>query len=643
MSQKLPEILSPAGDKECFFAAILAGADAVYIGLKEFSARAKATNFDIKELISLSEFANLKGVKVYVALNSIIYEDELTKIFFYLEDLAKFVKPDALIIQDPGLLNLIHKNFDFEIHISTLANVSLACSFNFLKKLGVQRVVLPRELTIDEIKYLSQNCGSVGLEVFVHGALCYGVSGRCYWSGMLGGKMGLRGECVQPCRRIYTFNDVKGKYFSCRDLSLDVLIKILMKIPQVVSFKIEGRKKSPHYVYYITKAYKILRDNINDSKAKKFAMELIEMSLGRPTTHYFFLSHRRYIPVDPYSESASGYEIGKTFVTKGKVYIRPKIDLMAGDRIRISYEDKKGHNIIKINRFIKKGKKHTLNIKTEAGQPVFLIDRKESKLVEGVNKLKGEWLKIANNKNKYKYYTEELEPRKPRINLKKSKHSIVYLTVYRDVSKVRRRKKGLTGIWVYDPDFKPGFLPRDTWIFLDPVLWPEDEDRWKRCINNLVSKGIKFFVFNSLFHASLTPLDAICAWLGPFSNITNSEGLNLAFDMGFKGAVLSPELKDINLLADIVKASPIPLGVFVKGLWPYTISRTKHEEIPLKAIIYSPRNEPMWMDRLYKNYYLFPKKEINLTSKMEQLKSAGFKLFLEFAVEASLKEKPFNF
>ena len=631
MNQKLPEILSPAGDKECFFAAISAGADAVYLGLKEFSARAKATNFDIKELISLSEFAHLKNVRVYVALNSLIYEDELTRIFYYLEELNKFVKPDALIIQDPGLLNLIHKNFDFEVHISTLANVSLASSFNFLKKFGVQRLVVPRELTIDEIKYLSQNCGDVGLEVFVHGALCYGVSGRCYWSGMLGAKTGLRGECVQPCRRSYRFNNVKGKYFSCRDLSLDVLIKILMKIPQVVSFKIEGRKKGPHYVYYITKAYKILRDNINDSKAKKFAMELIEMSLGRPTTHYFFLSHRKYTPIDPHTESASGYEIGKTFVSKGKVYIRPKIDLMAGDRIRISYEDKKGHNIIKINRFVKKGKKYSLNIKTDAGQPVFLIDRKESKLVEEINKLKREWLKIDSNKGKYKYYTQEVKPRNPRINPKKFRQPIVYLTVYRDASKVKRSKKGSKGIWVFDPDFNPGFLSKDTWIFLDPVLWPEDEDRWRRCINSLISKGIKFFIFNSLFHASLTPLDSIYAWVGPFSNITNSEGLNLAFDMGFKGAVLSPELKDINLLADIVKASPIPLGVFVKGLWPYTISRTKHEEIPLKTYIYSPKNEPMWMDRLYRNYYLFPKKEINLMSKIKSLKNAGFKLFLEFS------------
>ncbi len=243
MKSSVPEIYLQQVIKRVFFAAISAGANAVYVGLKEFSARAKATNFEIKELITLREFANSKGVKLYIALNSLIREDELSKVLGYLILLQRYVKPDALILQDPGLLNIINKDFDFEIHISTLANVSLGSSFGTLSKLGVTRVVLPRELTIDEIKYLSQCCGNIGLEVFVHGALCYGVSGRCYWSGMMGGKMGLRGECVQPCRRTYRFKDTKEKYFSCRDLGLDVLIKVLLKIPQVVSFKIEGRKK----------------------------------------------------------------------------------------------------------------------------------------------------------------------------------------------------------------------------------------------------------------------------------------------------------------------------------------------------------------------------------------------------------------
>ncbi len=102
--------------------------------------------------------------------------------------------------------------------------------------------------------------------------------------------------------------------------------------------------------------------------------------------------------------------------------------------------------------------------------------------------------------------------------------------------------------------------------------------------------------------------------------------------MGFKGVVVSPEVKELNMLQEIVKHSPLPLGVFIKGLWPYTISRTKHQNIPLKKYIYSPRKEPMWLDKFYRNYYLFPKKEISLIPKLDQLKQLGFKLFLEFSI-----------
>jgi putative protease len=392
-----PEILSPAGDKECFFAAISAGADAIYVGLKELSARANATNFNIKELIPLSEFARSKGVKVYIALNTMLKDIEIAKVRSYLREIAANLSVDALIIQDMGFLRLIKEmGFTKEIHLSTLANFSLASSFNLLEKIGVKRVVLPRELTIDEIKYLASSSRGIGLEVFVHGALCYGVSGRCYWSGMLGGRSGLRGMCVQPCRRIYSLKGEKKKFFSCRDLGLDVLTKLLLQIPQVVSWKIEGRKKGPHYVYYVTKAYRLLRDNPKDSKAKKLAQELLSMSLGRPTTHYFFLSHRRYCPVDLDLESASGLFIGKLGKTKGNYYIRPKIDLYPEDRIRISYEDEKGHNIIKVNRFVQKGKKYFIkNIKGISGSSVFLIDRKEPELVKEINNLKRECIKYS--------------------------------------------------------------------------------------------------------------------------------------------------------------------------------------------------------------------------------------------------------
>ena len=258
-----PQILAPAGNKASFLSALAAGADAVYCGLKVYSARMEAKNFAVEELAPLVDLAHEKGVQVFVAINSLFKHEDLSPAGNLLELLERLVKPDGLIVQDIALIDLVKQaGFSGELHLSTLANVSFPYALKLVKeKLGANRIVLPRELSIDEIKTLSAACPeNLSLEVFVHGALCYGVSGRCWWSSYLGGKSGLRGRCVQPCRRLYTQGGKTGRYFSCMDLSLDVLSRALLPVPEISAWKIEGRKKGPHYVYYTVSAYKILRD-----------------------------------------------------------------------------------------------------------------------------------------------------------------------------------------------------------------------------------------------------------------------------------------------------------------------------------------------------------------------------------------------
>ena len=237
-----PQILAPAGNKASFLAAIAAGADAVYCGLKVYSARMEAKNFTVEELAPLAGLAHEKGVKVYVAINSLLKHEDLSPAGNLVSKLEKLVKPDGLIIQDLALVDLAKQTgFSGELHLSTLANVSFPCALRLVKeRLGINRVVIPRELSVDEIKTLAGACPDrLSLEVFVHGALCYGVSGRCYWSSYLGGKSGLRGRCVQPCRRLYTQEGVKGRLFSCVDLSLDVLSRVLLPLPEISAWKIE--------------------------------------------------------------------------------------------------------------------------------------------------------------------------------------------------------------------------------------------------------------------------------------------------------------------------------------------------------------------------------------------------------------------
>jgi len=230
-----PLILAPAGNRASFLAAVAAGADAIYCGLKNMSARMEADNFSTAELAQLTRLAHSKGIQIYVTLNTMLKADELERAGRMIRKLSVFVKPDALIFQDPAIIELSKKaGFKGELHLSTLANFNSKGSLNLLKESGISRIVLPRELNVDEVKMIADACpNDLSLEVFVHGALCYAVSGRCYWSSFLGGRSGLRGRCVQPCRRIYNQNGKSSRFFSCLDLSIDVLAKVLLNIPKV--------------------------------------------------------------------------------------------------------------------------------------------------------------------------------------------------------------------------------------------------------------------------------------------------------------------------------------------------------------------------------------------------------------------------
>lgn len=280
-----PEILAPAGDTDAALAAIAAGADAIFLGLKHFSARMKAENFSIISLANIIALAHRHQCKVYVAFNTLIKPSDIPSVLHMLSRIRHAAHPDALIIQDVGLIPIIQDmHFPGEIHLSTLANVTHTTSLEEARHIGVHRVVLPREILLSELDAINTTCPKgLHLEIFVHGALCYMVSGRCYWSSYLGGKSGLRGRCVQPCRRVYSQGKNSARFFSSLDLSLESLVQTLLPLTAIKSWKIEGRKKSPHYVYHTTKAYRILRDNPNDATAVAEAKKLLQYAISRTT------------------------------------------------------------------------------------------------------------------------------------------------------------------------------------------------------------------------------------------------------------------------------------------------------------------------------------------------------------------------
>lgn len=264
-----PELLSPCGDFECLKAAVQNGADSVYLGTSDFNARARAKNFDDETLKEAIIYAKLRNVKVHVTLNILIKNHEF-------EDAVKLaikvynLGADALIIQDLGLLEYLIKNYpEIPVHASTQMTTHNLASVKQLESMGVQRVVLSRELSINEIKNICDNT-NVEIETFIHGALCICYSGQCLFSSIIGGRSGNRGLCAQPCRLPYTLMDEgnnildKGHLLSPRDLNAIKYLPELIRAG-VKCFKIEGRLKSPEYVGIITKFYRKYIDIVLDN------------------------------------------------------------------------------------------------------------------------------------------------------------------------------------------------------------------------------------------------------------------------------------------------------------------------------------------------------------------------------------------
>ena len=250
-----PELLSPAGNMESFFAAVENGADAVYFGLESFSARASARNFSLDDASKAIAYAHKESIKVYITLNTLIKTFELEKVVDILLALEE-MRPDSIILQDLGLLYLVQSKFpEFKIHASTQMSIHNLAGVKQLERIGFKRIVLARELSVTEIKYITSNI-SIEIEVFIHGALCYSYSGLCFFSSMIGGRSGNRGRCAQPCRMYYhSQSDAGGYLFSMKDLNTLSEISNLVAAG-VSSLKIEGRMKSPEYVAVVTNTYR---------------------------------------------------------------------------------------------------------------------------------------------------------------------------------------------------------------------------------------------------------------------------------------------------------------------------------------------------------------------------------------------------
>ena len=336
-----PEILAPVGSKEALDAALAAGCDAIYFGLPSFGARAFANNFSLETTKEVIERCHLYGVKVYITMNTILYEDEMEDAY----EMAKKVHSfgvDALIIQDLGFMHLLHHRLpNLVIHASTQLSVSNPYQIEQLKKLGVKRVVLARECTKEQM----QACVDTGIEVevFIHGALCICYSGQCYFSSVQYGRSGNRGMCAQPCRMKYDLYEdgrkikTDGSYLlSPKDLSLIEEVNTLSNMG-VCSLKIEGRMKSAPYVYESVSKVKQVLDHHVLTKQDK---ENLRVTFNREYTKGHMFQATGLDLMNIKTSNHQGIEIGKVVkVNKNHIFIQLTKDLYQNDGIRFVKEN----------------------------------------------------------------------------------------------------------------------------------------------------------------------------------------------------------------------------------------------------------------------------------------------------------------
>lgn len=314
------KIVAPAGNKERFFAAIKATADEIYLGLKGFGARRNAENFTLDEIKEALDYAHLRGSRIFLTLNTVMTNREIEMLYPTLKELYNYGL-DAIIVQDLGYAKYLHENFpEIEIHGSTQLTVANHYEINYLKTLGFKRVVLPRELSFEEIKSIRENT-DMELEVFVSGSLCISFSGNCYLSSFVGGRSGNRGMCAQPCRKEYKDSCGNSSYFlSPKDQLLGFEEIQKLKNIGIESIKIEGRMKDVNYVYETVSYYRNLIDglNVKSNTSKLF---------NRGYSKGYFYSNKEIINSD-YSYNM-GEKIGEV---TGK-YIKLSQDLICGDGI----------------------------------------------------------------------------------------------------------------------------------------------------------------------------------------------------------------------------------------------------------------------------------------------------------------------
>ncbi|MFC1566826.1 peptidase U32 family protein [bacterium] len=633
------ELLAPAGTKESFIAAIRAGADAIYVGTKNFNARLGAGNFNTYDLEVLINHAHQKNVKVYITLNTLIKHSEINDAVATVEEIYK-LKPDAVILQDLGLSRIIADYFpDMRMHASTQMAVHNSMGANVLKDMGFERVILGRELSLSEVKSISKQ-SKIEVEIFCHGALCFCISGMCLFSSLIGGYSGNRGLCTQPCRRIWEGVDVRGYLFSPRDLALAEYVRKLKKT-KVASLKIEGRMRSSEYVYKTVKAYRMLID-AKDSQFEEVLQEarlLLDNDYARKKSICIFQGRDDKL-FEIKNAQCLGKEVGHiTKIYGEKIEINANEELSSGDRVRISNPQTDNTKVFKLTDISKAGKNYVIEQLLSGfsiGNPVFLAGSHAWNEKE----IKKELNDIFNN------YNEKQEKTK-------SSNAYTSLIARQWDEKIERGKN----IWLkiddlewlkFVDEMKPEFIifsvnknninlflkcaskyefnMKKVAVELTPFISQRDVVEFKHACWKFYEKGVNKFFLNNISHFKIVP-DEAEKISGPWLYTMNAYSAKALKDYGVNKFTISWEHDVLNIarLCSSNLRQYLMLNIF--GYPQITRSRML-KETDYKKVISDKKDIVLQEHNEADMNILIPEKPVMIFNAIEKMFKFGIRNFI---------------
>ncbi len=633
------ELLAPAGSKEALNAAIGEGADAVYLGLKDFNARKRAKNFSYKEVEAAIDKIHTLNKKIYITLNTVIEERETKAIYNILKYLS-IIKPNALIVQDLGIIKIINDFFpDLKIHASTQMNTGSISGINLLSKLNVSRIVLPRELSFEQIKNIRQNTNEE-LEIFAHGALCISASGLCLFSSYIGGRSANRGACAQPCRKLYNAMDKTGYYFSTKDLML------IEYIPQIADagincIKIEGRMRSADYVGPVVRAYRYVIDNykINPDAAITEGIKILQNDFARNKTSYYFFNKKNNDLIENNTTGGIGVFLGQ--IKKIKIIDNKKFGVLntmiepgIGDVIRINENNGNKKQNIKITEIKKEDGVFLINITDDikVNDNVYLTSKKNLSL-------KYPHI-IPKSLNKYKHHPSISEipvNKKTGRNIKHFlKHgNYIRISYFKDLYIIQAAKPEKiivdftkNNIIKLKAELKRTvFKADDIIIYLNPYFTNDDELILKNEMESLVNNGFKFFIANNIGQIGLLKHYDVNIISGPYIYAFNSFTIKQLDEIGVSYFLNPLENNKKNL----VDSSMHFKDRMIITLFVYP------ELFQIQTDLYKKYNFNIITDKFKNNFSIIanddktivlPEKPFSIIDKALELKKEGFNKFM---------------